>query len=459
MGWCRKFYLFLISIIVAVLYKSYYDISKPLEGPKLDMNQYWGPGDKKLYKEDTSIRKFEISYGNDVIEKLRGRLNDPPGFHLPLEGTNFEYGFNSNKLQEIIKYWRTTYLDKWTERQKFFNQFPHFKTQIQGLDIHFIHVKPKVDEDTTLLPIILLHGWPGSVREFYDILPKLTKTIEIKKMKFAFEVVVPSLPGYGWSQASSKTGMNPPHIAIIMNHLMKRLGHSQYYVQGGDWGSFIGSVMATLFPQNILGLHLNMCAINTPMGLIKTIAASFYPKLFIDEKYVDYYYPVLPTLVDVILVEMGYMHIQATKPDTIGVVLADTPTGLAAYIIEKFSTWTNKAYRSLPDGGLDKYFTLDSLLDNVMVYYLTNSIQTSQRLYAEAFTKLMVHNFDRVQTSVPTACAKFRHELMQHPDFVLRDKYLALVQNNHFEEGGHFAAMQFPDVLYDDIVEFVQKTL
>ena len=203
-----------------------------------------------------------------------------------------------------------------------------------------------------------------------------------------------------------------------------------------------------------------MCAINTPMGLIKTIAASFYPKLFIDEKYVDYYYPVLPTLVDVILVEMGYMHIQATKPDTIGVVLADTPTGLAAYIIEKFSTWTNKAYRSLPDGGLDKYFTLDSLLDNVMVYYLTNSIQTSQRLYAEAFTKVMSnYNFERVPTSVPTACAKFRNELKHQPDFILSEKYPALVQSNHFDDGGHFAAMQLPDVMYKDIVEFVGKTL
>jgi juvenile hormone epoxide hydrolase len=202
-----------------------------------------------------------------------------------------------------------------------------------------------------------------------------------------------------------------------------------------------------------------MCGVMAPWAQLKMLVSSLYPKLFVDEKHVDYYYP-LSKLFTFAVEETGYLHIQATKPDTIGTVLSDTPIGLAAYIIEKFSTWTNKEYRGLPDGGLEKYFTMDALLDNVMIYYLTNSILTSQRLYAEGFgSEIQKHQFDRVQTSVPVACAKFKYELLNQPDFALRDKYVNLIQSNHFEDGGHFAAMQLPDVLYNDFVEFVSKTL
>ncbi|XP_053672901.1 juvenile hormone epoxide hydrolase 2-like [Anopheles nili] len=453
MGFLGKVFFVVISLSSAVVYKQYRELAAPQSVPDLNLRQYWGPGDVKQYKEDTSIKPFKVTYDKPVIEKLRAKLEDVPTLTPPLEGTAFEYGFNTNRLKEIIKYWRTTYLGKWDEREQFFNQFPHFHTQIQGLKIHYIHVKPKVPVGTKVLPLLLLHGWPGSVREFYEIIPKLTTKSNDKN--FVFEVIVPSLPGYGWSQASSKKGLSPSAVAIVMKNLMTRVGFNKFYIQGGDWGSLIGNYMATYFQEDVLGVHLNMCSIQTPMSWPKTMLASLKPSLFIEEKYTDYYFPLSTKFCDIIE-ETGYMHIQATKPDTIGSVLQGNPIGLAAYIIEKFSTWTNPAYRNLADGGLEKYFTLDALLDNIMIYYLTDSITTSQRIYAEAFAAdEMKKEVDRIPTTVPAACAKFRYELLQQIDWVLKDHFTNLVQSNHFDDGGHFAAMQLPEVLYKDVVKFV----
>ncbi|EAT36616.1 AAEL011314-PA [Aedes aegypti] len=455
MGFCARVLFVGATLLLAVSYKQYKDATGPLPVPSLDPNEYWGPGDVRQYKEDVSIKPFKVAYSPEVIEKLRSKLNDVPTLVKPLEGAAFEYGFNSNRLQDILKYWKTSYLNKWTEREAFLNKFPHFKTQIQGLNIHFIHVKPKVPAGTKVLPLLLLHGWPGSVREFYDVIPKLTTKSDDKD--FVFEVVVPSLPGYGWSEGASKQGLSPSRIAVIMKNLMDRVGHKKFYVQGGDWGSLIANLISTLYQDNVLGVHMNMCGANGLQAILKSIIASFRPSMFIEEKYVDYYYPSGPKFMQ-LLVESGYMHLQATKPDTIGTALVGNPVGLAAYIIEKFSTWTNPSYRQLADGGLEKYFTLDSLLDNIMIYYLTDSITTSQRIYYEAFSASeFALAIDRIPIRVPTACAKFKYELMHTIDWALKDHFTNLVQSNHFDDGGHFAAMQLPDVLYKDFVEFVKK--
>ncbi|XP_041778621.1 juvenile hormone epoxide hydrolase 2-like [Anopheles merus] len=453
MGFLLRVLFVGISLATAVVFKQYRNLTAPMPVPDLNMKQYWGPGDVKQYKEDPSIKPFKVSYDAAVIEKLRGKLADVPKLTPPLDGVAFEYGFNTNRLQDILKYWRTTYLDKWSEREKFLNKFPHFQTQIQGLNIHYIHVKPKVPAGTKVLPLLLLHGWPGSVREFYDIIPLLTTSSKDKD--FVFEVIVPSLPGYGWSQGSAKKGLSPSEVAIVMKNLMSRVGFEQFYIQGGDWGSLIGNYIATYFQSNVLGVHLNMCSIMTPLSYPKMFLAALKPSLFIDEQYTDFYFPLSAKFANIIE-ETGYMHIQATKPDTIGTVLQGNPVGLAAYILEKFSTWTNPAYRNLPDGGLEKYFSLDALLDNVMIYYLTDSITTSQRIYAEAFAfDELKKEIDRIPTAVPAACAKFRYELFQQIDWVLKDHFTNLVQSNHFEDGGHFAAMQLPEVLYKDFVAFI----
>ncbi|GAB0093635.1 Epoxide hydrolase [Sergentomyia squamirostris] len=451
MGLLGNFLLVFVGLIGFLGVKVYRETFGPVPKPELDVKAYWGPGDRAAYKEDTTIHPFKISYSEEVISKLKSKLNDFPELPTPLEGVNFEYGFNTNHLKQVVKYWREGYLGKWDLRQTYFNKFPHFKTKIQGLDIHFIHVKPN-KPTKPVLPLLLLHGWPGSVVEFYSLIDKLKANEE-----YDFELVVPSLPGYGWSQASAKTGLGPVEIGVIMRNLMVRLGHQKFYIQGGDWGSFIGSSISTLFPENVIGYHSNMCGAMTPGSTIKQIIASFYPSYFIPEEHVQWYYPFWPNF-KYIIEESGYFHIQSTKPDTIGITLSGNPIGLVAYILEKFSSWTNRDYRELPDGGLSKRFTMDAMLDNIMVYYLTNSITTSQRLYSEAFTlRSLGLNLDRVPTTVPTGCARFRHDLAHSIDWVLKDKYVNLIHSTHNPDGGHFAAMEVPDVLYKDLITFIQK--
>ncbi|XP_065092832.1 juvenile hormone epoxide hydrolase-like [Ochlerotatus camptorhynchus] len=455
MGFAGRFVSVALTLLVAVLVKVYFDLSAPAQVPDIDFGEYWGPGDAKNYKENVIVNPFKLAYGEEVIGKLKSKLEDVPNLAEPLEGAAFQYGFNSKRLREILDYWRTDYLGRWNERQEYLNKFPQFKTQIQGLDIHFLHVKTEVRNPKRIVPLLMLHGWPGSVREFYELIPKLVTRSDDKE--YVFEVIVPSLPGYGFSEGASKQGLSPAKIAVIMRNLMARLGFKKYYVQGGDWGSIVGNLIATFFQDEVLGVHLTMCVNSAPIGSVKNVIGGIAPSFVVEDKYVDFYYPYLDRM-KLLLTETGYMHIQATKPDTIGTALTGNPVGLAAYILEKFSTWTNPQYRDLPDGGLEKFFTLDELLDNIMIYYLTDSITTSQRLYAEAFNiKEISRDFDRIPMQVPAACAKFRHELVQQTNWALSDHFCNLIQTNHYDDGGHFVAMQLPEVLYRDIVQFVNR--
>ncbi|XP_050077699.1 juvenile hormone epoxide hydrolase 1-like [Anopheles maculipalpis] len=458
MGLVARAGLVLLGIIIALGYQLYQQLSvTPRVPSNIEFYEYWGPEGGDPYGDSLEIVPFNISYPPEVIERLRQQLNDGPKLTPPLEDTAFQYGFNSDRLQEIVEYWRTDYLDRWDEREAYLNRFTHFKTQIQGLEIHFLRDKSKtVINPKRIVPLLMLHGWPGSVREFYDIIPKLSNRTSDKE--YVFDVIVPSLPGYGWSQGSARPGLSVSKVAVVMKNLMARLGYRRFYIQGGDWGAIIGNLMAILFEKDILGVHLNMCmGSGSPLTIGKMLVSSLVPSYFIEKQYIDFYHPTWPKIVELIL-EGGYMHLQATKPDTIGTALQSNPIGLAAYILEKFSTWTNPSNRDLKNGGLEQHYSLDALLDNVMIYYLTNSITTSQRLYAESFSAAeLAKQYENIPTNVPAACAKFRHELFQYPDWILKEHFTNLMQSNHYNDGGHFAAMQFPDVLYKDIVQFVNR--
>lgn len=247
--------------------------------------------------------------------------------------------------------------------------------------MHFVHVKPKDTKGLTVLPLLLLHGWPGSVREFYELIPFLTT--RNPKHNFVFEVIAPSLPGFGYSQAPAKPGCGAVEMAVIMKNLMLRLGHSKFYIQGGDWGSMIASYLADVYKDHVLGVHCNMCLVSTPLAWIKRFAGVLYPPAIVDKKYQDRYYP-LGSWFRNMLAESGYYHIQATKPDTVGVGLNDSPAGLAAYILEKFTTLTDPAYQKRIDGGLHKDFRYENLLDNIMIYWITNTMTSGMRIYAES---------------------------------------------------------------------------
>ncbi|RZC42038.1 juvenile hormone epoxide hydrolase-like protein, partial [Asbolus verrucosus] len=390
-----------------------------------------------------------------VLKDLQQRLTNARTFVPPLEGIQQQYGINTKLLNNIVDYWRTKY--NWREREKFLNQFPQYTVSVQGLRLHYLHVKPKTQQGFQVLPLLLLHGWPGSVREFYEIIPYLTTPTPGRN--FVFEVIAPSLPGYGFSEAAVRPGLGAVEMAVVFKNFMKRLGYEQYYLQGGDWGAIIAQHMAVLFPDQILGVHSNMCFANTFLSNVKIFLGSFYPPLIVPKEFEHKLYP-LSNFFSTILLEMGYMHLQATKPDTVGVGLNDSPVGLAAYILEKFSTWTNPEWKNLEDGGLTKKFTYTNLLDNIMIYWVTGSITTSVRLYSETFNKAQMSiGIEKIPVKVPSACAKFAHELAYSPSTVLKEKYHNLVHESDFTDGGHFAAFEVPKVLADDIYLAAEKIL
>jgi juvenile hormone epoxide hydrolase len=248
-----------------------------------------------------------------VIADLYQRLKNARPLIQPLEGIQQQYGFNTRLLSKIVDFWQTEY--NWKERETFLNKFPQFTVGIQGLKLHYIHVQPSNPEGHKVLPLLLLHGWPGSVREFYEIIPLLTTPQPGRN--FVFEVIVPSLPGYGFSEGAVRPGLGAVQMAVVFKNFMNRLGFEKYYIQGGDWGAVILQNMATLFPKQVLGVHSNVCMVNTLLTNIKVFLYSFYPTLLVKKEHVHKIYP-LSSKFAFILLESGYLHLQATKPDTVG---------------------------------------------------------------------------------------------------------------------------------------------
>lgn len=184
-----------------------------------------------------------------------------------------------------------------------------------SLSLHYIHIKPQPVRGKTIVPLLLLHGWPGSVREFYDFFPLLTRPNDASP--FLFEVIAPSLPGFGWSDGATRVNFGPAEIAVVLRNLMLRVGHERFVVQGGDWGATLGSHVATLFPENVIGYHSNFCTLQTTLSTVKLLAASLYPTAFVDSQHASWIFP-LGVHFKRLMMESGYFHLQATKPDTIG---------------------------------------------------------------------------------------------------------------------------------------------
>ncbi|XP_074532196.1 epoxide hydrolase 1 [Halichoeres trimaculatus] len=413
---------------------------------------WWGAGEKPP-REDDTIKPFEVETSDEEIQDLHERI-DKSRYTDPLEDACFQYGFNSTYLKTVVSYWRHKF--DWKKQVAVLNKYPHFKTKIEGLDVHFIHVRPPHRGHQRVLPLMLVHGWPGSFFEFYKILPLLTESQD----DVVFEVICPSIPGYGFSEAPHKQGFDSIAAARIFLTLMERLGFSQFYVQGGDWGSLITTNMAQLKPECVRGLHLNM--INSNRGfkvLLSLIIGPYLPFLVgLTREDVRRLFPYFEKNVWELLRESGYFHIQATKPDTAGCGLNNSPVGLAAYILEKFSTWTDMKNRNLEDGGLERKFSLDELLTNVMIYWTTGTIVSSMRFYKENFKGNPENRVDaKTGIFVPTGLAAFPGELIHCPKSWAQLRYRKIYSYTYMPRGGHFAAFEEPQLLADDIIQFVKK--
>ncbi|CAG7836555.1 unnamed protein product [Allacma fusca] len=396
---------------------------------------YWGKkGDGS--KDDKSIRPFQIKVEEKVLEDLRKRLKletSPEGNRLtePIAGQGFQYGFNSNYLKKVGDYWLNKY--DWRAREKLLNKHPQFKTTIAGLDIHYVHIKSANNAKYNVTrPLLLLHGWPGSFVELQKIIPLLT---DPKEDNINFELVIPSIPGFGFSEAPSKPGFGPVEASQLFLKLMHRIGYERFYVQGGDWGAIIATSMAALYHTNVISIHVNLCISQHPRFFLRYIAYSLFFPLFYSSEETARLLPPTKPLIN-LWEHSGYLHFQATKPDTIGPALSNSPLGLASYILEKFGVWTHSENVKKEDGGLSESFTLDELLDNVMIYWVTNSIGTSMRLYKEALSdRQAAYGMTKVPTYVPSACQTSPHEYLGQAEALLVDKYPQLMSYSNGFDG------------------------
>ncbi|OQR74038.1 epoxide hydrolase 1-like [Tropilaelaps mercedesae] len=457
MGPCLKGFAFLFILLGVALAALIAYLQQPGSPIQIPDTGYWGPkkvGDgDQLPADDEKIYKFTVSYDAKMVAQLRDELGRTKWVE-PLEDAAYHYGVNLNTFKSVIDYWKTKFDFKKAAND--INAFPHFQTEIEGLKIHFFRSSPATkNASVKVLPLLMVHGWPGSFIEFLKVASQLSKPAN----GVAFDIIVPSIPGYGFSQASSKQGMNVLVTARIFAKLMSRLGYSKFYMQGGDWGSAITTAMSALYPERLRGIHLNMMFVNSrkPLTMAKMVLFSLFPDTFGD----GHMPPCMPlpfrTHFLSLLRETGYLHIQATKPDTVGFGLLNSPAGLAAYILEKFSTWTQSNFRSLEDGGLTKKLSLDDLLANVMVYYASESIISSQRYYKENLADEAVLNFQDMKITVPTGYAIFPHEISCVPRFIATDFYPNITTMTYFDDGGHFAAFEKPAFLEKDIRSFVEE--
>ncbi|XP_026734017.1 juvenile hormone epoxide hydrolase-like [Trichoplusia ni] len=437
-------FLLLTSVLIAISLRIFYNyLTSVPERPKIDPQRWWGSGSKPA-KEDESIRPFKIDFNDTMIQDLKQRLINRRRFTKPLEGIQSEYGMNTDYLNKVLTYWVEKYDFK--KRAELLNKFPHYKTRIQGLDLHYIRVTPKVNKNIKVLPLLMLHGWPSSSKEFVKVIPTLTTPQD--GYDFVFEVIAADLPGFGFSEGTNKPGLNPVQIGVMMRNLMLRLGFKQFYVQAGDWGSQCSTHMVTLFPENVLGYHINMAGSIRRISIVKLLLGSLFPT-WIDSDHPERVYP-LTKYFTYVLRESGYFHLQFTKPDTIGVALTDSPAGLAGYLMEKMAIVSNRDQMDTPHGGLES-LDLDDVLDTITIIWVNECIVTSTRLYSEGFRWAEDYALQDTPTEVPTAAVKFLHEVVYHPDWILRDKFVNLVRSKSYDIGGHFAALHTPKEFAEDL--------
>ena len=376
---------------------------------------------------DSAIRPFAIHVPDAVLADLKARLRNPR-LPQPLQGDGWTYGTDTAYLTQLVAYWRDRF--DWRAQERALNRFEQFTTTIDGLTMHFIHRRSK---QPGALPLLITHGWPGSFVEFAKIIGPLTDpAAHSGRAEDAFDVVIPSIPGFAFSDKPREPGYDPARIGAIEAKLMARLGYQRYGVQGGDWGSIIGTQVALNDAPHVAGLHLNMCTGAAPAGSDPNAGLTDTEKERLKVRQTFQ------------AEETGYQQIQGTKPQTIGIALNDSPVGLAAWIVEKFRTWCDC------DGNPEKIFTKDELLTNITLYWVTQTAASSARIYYESRHAAPAAP-RRIET--PTACADFPKEIIWSPRRWLEARY-NITRWTLMPRGGHFAAFEQPELLVDDVRAF-----
>ena len=382
----------------------------------------------------TAIRPFRINVPEEDLADLRRRIAATRFADRELVADQSQ-GVQLATIQELARYWATDYDMRRLEAR--LNALPQFLTEIDGLDIHFIHVR---SQHEGALPLIVTHGWPGSVVEQLKIIEPLTNpTAHGASAEDAFHLVIPSLPGYGFSARPTTPGWNPARIARAWDTLMKRLGYAHYVSQGGDWGAFISEVLQRQAPEGLLGIHINFL-FTRPLEIAKALRTGDPAPDGLSEQEKAAYEQLKARGV------AGYTVEQATRPQTIGQSLADTPVGLAAWLLDHDARSYEKmahAFEGHPEGEL----TRDEILDNITLYWLTNTGASAARLYWE--TKVLA--FTASDSPVPVAITVFPDEYYHAPRSWAQWAYHNLIYFHEVDRGGHFAAWEEPELFASEL--------
>ncbi len=369
----------------------------------------------------TEIRPFKIEIPDAEIEDLRRRLASTRWPEKELVD-DWSQGIPLSYVQEVCAYWGEKY--DWRSREALLNQWPQFMTEIDGIDIHFIHLRSKHED---AMPLVITHGWPGSVVEFQKVMGPLTDpTAHGGDASDAFHVVCPSLPGYGFSGKPTKTGTSVGKIGTMWGQLMARLGYDKYAAQGGDWGAMVTSAIGIQDTEHCLGIHLNMPIVAPDPETMSDMTEQEKSALAGIAHYTEQ--------------GSGYSKQQSTRPQTLGYGLTDSPSGQAAWVLEKFHAWTDC------NGHPENVLGRDELLDNVMLYWLSGNAASSGRLYWESFNSVAMDDI-----TIPVGCSIFPKEIFRCSRRWAEKRFKNIIHWNDMKVGGHFAAFEQPEAYVGEV--------
>ena len=379
------------------------------------------------------INAFEINFSDVEIQNVKTKVASFPWHEMPKDG-GWSFGTNIDYMKNLADYWTKEY--DWKSQEARLNQFPNYKTKVDDLDIHFIIKK---SSSPKAIPLILIHGWPGSIVEFLEIIDPLCEPEKYgNNNEVCFDIIAPSIPGFAFS-GKPENPIGPRKIASIFNKLMtEKLGYKKYVAQGGDWGSAISTWLGFDHSKNCKGIHINMLPARHIDGP-KTEEEKSWDRQF-SKDYVS---------------QSGYFAIQSTKPQTLSYAMMDSPVGVAAWIIEKFYHWSD-----LEDKSLELTYQKDDLLTNIMIYILTKSFNTSSWIYygrAKEGGRILSQDGRRVE--VPTGCAVYPKEFLTWPPKSYVERLFNIVHWTEMNGGGHFAALEQPSSLINDIQDFYKKII
>ena len=373
---------------------------------------------------------FQINISDDLLEDLRSRLSTTR-WPDELPGVGWDYGSNMDYMKELVDYWLNDF--DWREQERLINSFSHFMATVAGLGIHFIHERGRGPDP---MPLVITHGWPGTFFEMYKLIPLLVDPASHGgDPRDSFDVVAPSLPGFGFSDHATEPGMEVARTAVLWEELMTQvLGYPRFAAHGGDIGAGVTSQLGYGRADSMIGIHLT--SITRPIPYLgegaRTLTEAEKTHVSEREEWQQ--------------AEGGYAHIQGTKPQTLSYGLNDSPAGLAAWIVEKYRTWSDC------DGDVERRFTKDELLTTITIYWATETISSSTRMYKENQSYTWTMERDE-NVPVPTGVAAFPFELSRPPKEWGERSY-NLQRWTPMPRGGHFAALEEPQLLAEDIREF-----